>query len=435
MFVPEPEIGTQSKEAIKAFQETRLGEILSYVNKNSKFYSTLFKEKGIDVSQIKTIEDLEKLPVTTKEHLQQQNMDFLCVDKSKIIDYMTTSGTSGEPVTFGATENDLERLALNEYMSFVCAGGSPNDIYHLIVTLDRRFMAGLAYYIGLRKLGASIVRVGPGNPELQFDTIKRIKPTVFVTVPSFLIKMIEYAEENNIDYKNSSIKSAICIGEPIRDTNFNLNKLGQQITSKWDIQLFSTYASTEMSGAFTECTEGKGGHLHAELMIVEFLDSNNKPVKEGELGEVTITTLGVEGMPLIRFKTGDICTYDSSPCKCGRNTLRISPVVGRKNQMIKYKGTSLFPPSLYDILNDMPGVKNYIIEVSTNSIDTDDILVKVGCETPDEIFEKNIKDHFRAKLRVAPSIQFLNPDEIAILQFPGMSRKPVTFIDKRISKY
>lgn len=434
MFIPESEIGTKSCEEIKLYQEARLAETLVYLNEKSKFYKNLFKEHQIDISKIKKIEDLVQIPVTTKEQLQQQNMDFICVDQREIIDYITTSGTFGNPVTFVATENDLNRLADNEYMSFVCAGGSPDDIYHLICTLDRRFMAGMAYFLGLRKLGAGIVRVGPGNPELQFDTIKRIAPTVLITIPSFLLKLIEYAEENGIDYKNSSVKSAICIGEPLRDNDFNLNKLGQQIQSKWDIKLFSTYASTEMGAAFTECSEGKGGHLHPEMLIVEFLDENDNPVKEGELGEVTITNLGVEGMPLLRFKTGDICSHYNDPCKCGRNSLRIGPVIGRKNQMIKYKGTTLFPPSLYDILNDISGVKNYIIEVSTNNIDTDDILVKIGCETPDKIFEKNIKDHFRAKLRVAPSIQFMNPDEIAKLQFPELSRKAITFIDKRINK-
>ncbi|MEI7597215.1 MAG: AMP-binding protein [Bacteroidota bacterium] len=431
MFKPEPELGTQSKEDIKLYQEAKLAETLAYLKAKSKFYSTLFESNNIDISKIKKIEDLVQIPVTTKEQLQQQNMDFMCAENKDIIDFITTSGTFGNPVTFAATENDLNRLALNEYMSFVCAGGTPEDIYHLMITMDRRFMAGLAYFLGLRKLGAGIVRVGPGNPELQFDTIKRISPTVLITIPSFLLKLIEYAEENNIDYKNSTIKSAICIGEPIRDSNFNLNKLGEQIKSKWDIQLFSTYASTEMGAAFTECIEGKGGHLHPELMIVEFLDENNNPVKEGELGEVTITNLGVEGMPLLRFKTGDICHHFTSPCSCGRNSLRIGPVVGRKNQMIKYKGTTLFPPSLYDILNDIAGVKNYIIEVSTNNIDTDDILVKIGCKKPDKEFEKSIKDHFRAKLRVAPSIVFMNPEEIEKLQFPEMSRKAITFVDKR----
>ncbi len=422
-------ISVKSKEDIKKYQDGKVPEILNYVVNNSKFYNKRFRD--IDIKKIKTVEDLEMLPVTTKEDLQKKYPDFICVKKDKIIDYITTSGTLGNPVTFVATENDLNRLALNEYLSFLCANGSNQDIYHLMVTLDKRFMAGLAYFLGIRKMGAGIVRVGPGNPELQFDTINRVAPTVLVTIPSFLIKLIEYAEINNIDLKKTSIKSAICIGEPIRDKDFNLNKLGQKIVNKWNIKLFSTYASTEMGAAFTECQQGKGGHLIPEMLIVEFLDENNKPVKKGEMGEITITNIGVEGMPLVRFKTGDICYHYTEKCKCGRSSLRIGPIIGRKNQMIKYKGTTLFPQSLYDILDDIPGVKNYVVEVDTNSIDTDDIIVKIGCDMNIDGFEKNIKDHFRAKLRVAPSINFMDEKEIDKIQNSDEIRKSKKFIDKR----
>lgn len=428
-----PEIERKSVAEIKKMQEEKLQKQLQYLSQNSRYYQRVFKQKNIDISNIKTLENLLQLPITTKDDLQKYNKDFLCVHSDKIIDYITTSGTLGDPVTFATTENDLERLAYNEYLSFLCAGATKSDIFQLMVTIDRRFMAGLAYFLGIRQLGAGIVRVGPGNPELQFDTLKRTKPTFFVTVPSFLLKLISYAEKNGIDYKNTSVKAAVCIGEPIRNDDFSYNVLGKKITDKWDIDLYSTYASTEMGGAFSECTFGKGGHLHPELMIVEFLDENNQPVKQGELGEVVITTLGVEAMPLLRFKTGDICKHHTATCECGRNTLRLGPIVGRKKQMIKYKGTTLYPSSLYDILNDIKEVKNYIVEVATNTIGTDDILIKIGCDKKlqTEEFEKNIKDHFRAKLRVAPNIIFQEIATISKEQFPEMSRKPITFIDKR----
>jgi phenylacetate-CoA ligase len=186
-----------------------------------------------------------------------------------------------------------------------------------------------------------------------------------------------------------------------------------------------------MSAAFTECDAGKGGHHHPELVIVEFLDEENNPVKEGEAGEVTITTLGVEGLPLLRFKTGDLCYHYSESCSCGRKTIRLGPIVGRRKQMIKYKGTTLYPPALYDILNNIDGVINYVVEVYTNEIGTDEILIRIGCAEIPEYFEKDIKDHFRAKLRVAPLIRFEDADLICKLQFPELSRKPVIFFDKR----
>lgn len=429
------DIDRQSKEEIKRYQEDQLKELLQYVNKKSKFYSELYKENNINVNDIQSIEDLQKLPFTTKDDLYEQNEDFICVDRRKIVDYITTSGTLGDPVTFAMTDADLERLAYNEYISFKCSDGNADDVYQLMVTLDRRFMAGLAYFLGIKKLGAGMVRVGNGMIELQWDTIRRIKPNALVAVPSFILKLIEYAEAKGIDYKNSSIEKAICIGESLRNDDFTLNTLGQRIKDKWDIKLYSTYASTEMGAAFAECGEGIGGHHRPELLIAEFVDEYNNPVKEGEPGELVITTLGVEGMPLIRFKTGDVVVNHSEPCKCGRNSMRLGPVIGRKNEMIKYKGTTLYPPALYDILNDMEGIENYIVEVSTNQIGTDDILIRIATNghKPDN-FEKLIKDHFRAKLRVAPTIKFESKEEINKIKFPELKRKPVVFIDKRNKK-
>ncbi|MCK5171315.1 MAG: AMP-binding protein [Bacteroidales bacterium] len=428
-------IDLQSKEEIKVYQEEKLRELLQYVNKNSKFYSDLFKENNINIKDIKTIEDLQKIPFTTKDDLYEQNDDFICVDSRKIVDYITTSGTMGDPVTFAMTDADLERLAYNEYISFKCSDGTPDDIYQLMVTLDRRFMAGLAYFLGIKKLGAGMVRVGNGMIELQWDTIRRIKPNALIAVPSFILKLIEYAEANGIDYKNSSIEKAICIGEALRNSDFTLNTLGQRIKDKWDIKLYSTFASTEMGAAFADCGNENGGHHHPELLIVEFVDEYNNPVVEGESGELVITTLGVEGMPLIRFKTGDVLQHFTEACVCGRNSMRLGPVIGRKNEMIKYKGTTLYPPALYDILNDMEYVENYIIEVSTNQIGTDDILIRIATNghRPDN-FEKLIKDHFRAKLRVAPTIQFESKESINKIKFPELKRKPVVFIDKRKKK-
>jgi len=429
IFIPEIEL--KSSNEIKKFQEDKLQELLKYVSKNSKFYSEMFKRRKMDISQIKTLEDLQQLPVTTKDDLHRRNDDFICVEKAKIIDYITTSGTMGDPVTFALTDKDLERLAYNEAISFACAGCDEKDIFQLMTTIDKRFMAGLAYFLGARKLGAGIVRVGGGIPELQWDTIKRISPTALIAVPSFILKLIDYAEKHNINYRDTSIKKAICIGEPLRNPDFSFNTLGQKIKEKWNIELHSTYASTEMGTAFTECESGKGGHHHPELIIVEFLDENNRPVAEGEAGEVTITTLGVEGMPLIRFKTGDICHHHTEPCACGRHAMRLGPVIGRKQQMIKFKGTTLYPPALYDILNGIDGIENYIIEIYTNEIGTDEILIHIGCREASDKFEKEIKDHFRAKLRVAPKVQFVSIEEILKKKFPETSRKPIELIDNR----
>ncbi|MDR1715888.1 MAG: AMP-binding protein [Prevotella sp.] len=428
-----PDIQFQPAIKIKEYQETKLQAALQYLKEHSAFYQRMFEEQNIDINGIKTIEDLRQLPVTTKNDLQKYSEDFICVEKSRIIDYVTTSGTLGDPITFVLTGKDLDRLAYNEYLSFTTAGFTKNDIMQLMTTIDRRFMAGLAYFLGARELGMGVARVGNGIPELQWDTIERIQPTCGIAVPSFLIKLIDFAEKNKIDYNNSSVKKCLCIGESLRKENFELNTLGRRIQEKWSsMQLYSTYASTEMQASFTECDGFCGGHLQPELIIVEFLDDNDNPVGEGESGEVTITTLGVEGMPLLRFKTGDVCYHYTEPCSCGRNTIRLSSVLGRRGQMIKYKGTTLYPPALFDILDNIPHIKNYVVEVFTNDLGTDEILVRVGCdENRSEAFIKEIKDLFRSKVRVAPNITFESPEYIAQIQTPPMSRKAVKFIDLR----
>lgn len=422
----------KSPAEIKTFQERMLIETLGYVSEKSAFYKRVFAENSIDIRDIKTLEDLRKLPVTTKQDLQLHGEDFICVDNAEIIDYVTTSGTLGNPVTFALTESDLQRLAYNEASSFTMIGMDRNDIMQLMTTIDRRFMAGLAYFMGARELGSGVVRVGNGIPELQWDTIQRVKPTVCMVVPSFLIKLIEYAEAHGIDYNSCSLRKAICIGEALRNPDGNLTKLGQKISDKWpELELFSTYASTEMQSSFTECNHHCGGHVPTDLIIVELLDEDNRPVSDGEPGEVTITTIGVEGMPLVRFKTGDMCIGYKDECPCGRKSMRLSSVIGRKGQMIKYKGTTLYPPALFDILDNIPKVQNYIVEVFTNSIGTDQIQIKVGSNDHSDEFVKQIKDVFRSKVRVAPDIVFEPSELIAKLQMPPMSRKVLKFIDKR----
>lgn len=429
------DIEFKSKEEIQQFQNQLLRKAMTYLSEHSPFYQRLFKNNNISASDITTIDDLQNIPFTEKNDLHKYNDDFLCVPKAKIVDYITTSGTLGDPVTFGCTEKDLQRLALNEKKSFECAGLKPGNIVQLMTTLDKRFMAGLAYFLGIREMGASVIRVGNGIPELQWDTIQRIQPDTIMCVPSFILRLIQYAEDSGIDYKNSSIKRIIGIGEGMREQDFSLNLLGKRIKEKWDVELYATYSSTEMGATFSECQYGCGGHVHPELIIVEIIGDDNKPVADGEYGEIVVTTLGVEGMPLLRFRTGDMAAKRVEQCRCGRNSYRLTPLVGRKNNMIKLKGTTLYPPAIYDVLDNTVFVENYIVEVSENDSGTDDVLVKVGLKsTPDHDVVKDLKDRFRSRIRVAPRIEICPPAEIAAVMMPAKSRKPVKFFDNRKRK-
>lgn len=426
------DIEFKSQQEIKQFQEQKLKVELEYLQNHSPFYQQLFKDHSIDIREIKCLKDLEKIPVTTKQDIELNNDDFICVDRSEIIDYVTSSGTLGLPVTFALTDDDLNRLAYNEAHSFVVTGIGAGETMQLMTTLDRRFMAGLAYFLGARELKCGIVRVGNGIPELQWDTINRVKPTTCVVVPSFLIKLAIYAQQNDIDHTKSTLKRAICIGEALTDDKGNNTPLAQQIKNLWpNLELFSTYASTEMQSSFTECSYHNGTHQPIDLVIVELLDENNMPVKEGEQGEVTITTIGVKGMPLLRFKTGDICYKYTSKCKCGRSSMRLSSVLGRKGQMIKLKGTTLYPPAIYNVLDNIAEIENYVVEVFTNSLGVDEILIRVGSINNSDGFKKQIKDYFRAKVRVAPDIIFEPIDRILKIQMPATSRKTIKFFDLR----
>lgn len=378
-----------------------------------------------------TIEDLHRIPMTDKQAVQGNEERFLCVPRNAVAEYVTTSGTTGEPVTFMLSEKDLQRLARNEELSLSCAGGSIDDVYQIMVTQDKRFMAGLAYALGARKLGAGVIRTGVASVEFQLDTILRMNPTAIIAVPSFVIKLIDYAKEHGIDLNGTSVRKAVLIGEPIRDIHFQLNALGQRIRDHWAIELYSTYASTEMGTAFTECTAGQGGHLPEDLIIAEVVDKDGNPVPEGVPGELVVTPLGLEAMPLLRFRTGDICRYYNSPCSCGRKSLRLGPVEGRLQQMIKLKGTSIYPPAIYNILNGIPEISQYLITLTSNEFALDEVIVEYCCAEDEMKMKGKLRNLFKAHLRVVPELRSVTPAMIRRKTADPLSRKAITLIDER----
>ncbi len=430
------DIEFQTKEEIKRFQEELLQKQVAFLAAHSAYYQRVFEAEHIQPESIRTLEDLHRLPFTEKKDLQLYNRDFLCCPREDIIDFVTTSGTLGDPVTFGCTEKDLQRLAYNERKSFACAGVGKGNVVQLMTTIDKRFMAGMAYFLGLRELGAGVIRVGNGIPELQWDTIKRLQPDTLMCVPSFILRLIEYAEANHIDYRHSSVRRIIGIGEGLRNQDLTLNILGQRIHSLWpEVSLFATYSSTEMGATFSECEHGLGGHVHPELIIVEIIGEDGEEVPDGQVGEVVVTTLGVEGMPLLRFRTGDMAAKLVDRCQCGRWSYRLTPLVGRKNNMIKLKGTTIYPPAINDVLTSVDYVSNYVVVVRDSDAGTDEVIVRIGLKNNVNLSNKDIikdlKDHFRSRLRVAPMIEILPDDVIARINNPAGSRKPVKFIDER----
>ncbi|SHF95046.1 phenylacetate-CoA ligase [Salegentibacter echinorum] len=401
---------------------------LEYIAANSPFYQALFKKNGINVEEIKDYKSFRKLPVTHKEELQLYNDDFISVPKAEIIDYVTTSGTLGNPVSFALNDADLNRLAENERQSFEMIGITKDNTVQLTTTLDRRFMAGLAYFLGLRKLGAAVIRTGSGLPALQWESIARFKPEILVAVPSFLLKMIDFAHKNNIDLKKSSVKTAVCIGEPLRNPDFSLNALGEKIKSSWDLELFSTYASTEMGTAFTECKKHTGNHSLPNLIYTEVLDENLQPVALGEIGELVVTPLQTQTMPLLRFATGDMVKFYGSNCDCRRKSNRISTPVGRKKQMIKLKGTTIYPQQIINVLTAFSKLDLFVIEARLDKMGNDTVTIKVPNDFDDIL---GLEEHIQAGLNIKIKTEKVARTQIEQLKFPKESRKPKVFYDYR----
>ena len=426
-------IDFESPETISQLQNESLKALLLYLSRYSPFYMEHFRKHNIDVSKIQSVSDLTAIPVVGKDDLQKQNMDFLCVDPKNIIEYCTTSGTMGTPVTIALTEKDLQRLAKNEFKTFTSAEITSSDIILLMLSLDRQFMAGIAYYLGARELGAGIIRGGPGNFSMQLEIINRLKPTVLIAVPSFLVGMTAYAMENNIDLNKCSVKKIICIGENIRNEDLTPNALHERICQNWNVQLFSTYASTEQQTAFSECRHGQGGHHHPDFLIFEVLDENGKQLPPKQYGELVITTLGVEGMPLLRYNTGDICAWYDEPCACGKNTARIGPIAGRKQQMIKYKGTTIYPQAIFNILNSMEGIQDYVIDLLSNELGSDDLRIKIALRPGTKLTDTRIKQGLQSALRVVPELTFLSISEVQKMQVVEGKRKIYKLIDLRKS--
>ncbi|MFH2057508.1 MAG: AMP-binding protein [Pseudomonadota bacterium] len=424
----------ESDEKTKEVQTFLFLNHLNYTIEHSPFYRALFAEKKIDVNRIKTLADIRKLPLTSKQDLCDTSR-FLCVNDSKIVDICLTSATSGStPTIISLTNSDLSRLAYNEEIAFGMAGVTNLDTMLICAAIDRCFMAGLAYFLGGIKLNAKVLRSGSGSPSQHWELINLAHATVIVGVPSLMLKIGQYALENNADPSATKIKKLIAIGEPTKDANLQLLPVAEQLEDMWGAKIYSTYASSEIATTFCECSARSGGHLRPELNIIEILDDNGQPLEDGEKGEVVTTPLGVEGMPLLRFKTGDISYLMTQKCSCGRTTKRLAPIIGRKNQMLKYKGTTVFPNAILSSLEGDPRFHNGYIEVKKNADGTDRIILYAALSR-DTLDEQWIKDVLRAKVRVVPEIQIILPEaaDKKVYQF-DKKRKRMTFFDLRETK-
>lgn len=375
---------------------------------------------------IKTADDIRKLPFTEKSELVEDTAMFLGVVPEQVVETVVTSGSTGKPLVFSMTANDIDRLAFNEALSFHAAGVTPQDRAQVLVSLDRLFIAGMAYYRGLTLLGVNTARIGVLPFDMQKHYIELLKPTVVVGVPSFLLKLARELGKLSFDPKNATIRKIFCIGESIRGQDMELNVVGKALEELYNAKVYSTYASTELSCAYCECTAQYGGHGHPELVYTEIIDENGKPAPDGQPGELVATPLGVEGVPLVRYKTGDITFKLPGTCACGRNALRVGPILARKGHMIKLKGTSVYPLAVTNVLDSIDGIEDYIIVIEDDESLSDRVAIHVA--TMPSNLEK-IGSQLRAQARV--QIPVLVSNTATIQHFRGPCAKKVRVVDKR----
>ncbi len=352
-----------------------------------------------------------------------------CVPQAEVVDIVTTSGTTGLPLPYPLTANDIARLGRSERFSFQLAGLTRNDTVLLAVTLDRCFMAGLAYFEGLKALGATAVRVGSGSPAMLLSLMRQLSATAIISVPSFLKRVAEYASGQGLELNHSTVKKLICIGEPLREADFQLTPLGRMIHDAWGARLYSTYAATELASSLCECDAGRGGHLCPEAHYVEILDDLGQPVAPGQVGEIVITTFGVEALPLLRYRTGDCSFLIEEPCTCGLATPRLGPILFRKNQMLKIKGVKLFPSAIQKTLDGFGGLRDYVLVATSSSPLSDELEILL--EADEAINLDLLRERLRGDLKVLPTIRLGTAQEIEAVRDTQNYRKKRLFIDRR----
>jgi phenylacetate-CoA ligase len=415
---------------ILRLQGDLLQETIARAARTSPFYRERLSSSQ-EATAVRTVADLARLPLTSREDIQARNQAFWAAPRERLVEIVATTGTTGAPIYVAMTRADLQRLGENERRGFSWLGAQPGDLFHVGITLDNLFVAGLAYHLGLQALGATAVRVGAQPARRHLDIMKQLRPSGMVAVPSLLLALARQARRDGEEVAAFAPRRAMLIGDAIRGQDLASNTLGRLLERDWGGELFSTYGLTEAGLAFHECPMHQGLHSHPDLLITEVVDDAGRAVGDGEIGELVITTLQVEGMPLLRYRTGDVSFRVPGNCPCGRGGARIGPILGRRQHRLKVKGTTLYPKSIEDALLAVEGVENFLIEAHTGDDETDRLVVRVGTLRDDPAFRALLDETVYAKARVTPEVHLAPPGAVEELLFEGGRRKPRVFVDLR----
>ncbi|OQP17067.1 phenylacetate--CoA ligase family protein [Geobacillus zalihae] len=338
------DIETAARSELEALQLERLRATAERVYERVPFYRQRFDEKGVKPDDIRTLEDVRKLPFTTKRDLRDHYpFGLLAVDLSQCVRVHASSGTSGKPTVVAYTKQDIERWADIVARAIVIAGGKPGDVIHNAYGYGL-FTGGLGLHYGSERLGAVTVPVSGGNTDRQVMIIEDFQPTVICATPSYVLNIAERMKELGKDPRQTSLKYGIFGAEPWSE------EMRRTLEETFDMKACDIYGLSEVigPGVAMECHEAQNGlHIAEDHFLVEVIDPKTlEPVAEGEEGELVFTSLTKEAFPVIRYRTGDIASVTRERCACGRTTARMSRVKGRVDDMIIIRGVNVFPSEI-----------------------------------------------------------------------------------------
>ncbi|HOV21656.1 MAG TPA: phenylacetate--CoA ligase [bacterium] len=411
-------IETISESKLKQIQLDRLKKILDYVNKKVPFYNNLFEKNKINIHKLSSLDDLKNIPFTVKKDLRE-NYPFglFAVDLSEVYEIHASSGTTGKLTVVGYTKNDIKLWSEVMARSLVCAGVGKEDIIQNAFGYGL-FTGGLGIHYGALKIGASVIPTSAGGTKRQLMIMQDFKSTVLTGTPSYALYMAEEAKSIGIETSKIPIRIGVFGAEPWSE------RMRKEIEKIWGITALDIYGLSEIigPGIAQEC-EGKCGlHIWSDYFLPEIIDINTEnTLEEGKEGELVITTLTKEALPLIRYRTGDIVSINYQKCSaCGRTFPRISKIKGRIDDMLIIKGVNVFPSQVETVLLNIPEVAPHYQLVVTREkyLDKLQINVEITEETfSDEVkkleeLEKKVKKEIESVIGIDVEVNLVEPKSI-----------------------
>jgi len=423
-----PTFETMSRPDVEQLQLERLQSTLNRVYKNVKFYRSRFDELGIEPADIRSREDLEKIPFTTKDDLRDNYpYGMFALPLREVVRIHSSTGTTGKPTVVGYSANDLDSWS-EVVARIMTAGGVTKDDVVQIAFGYGLFTGGFGLHYGAERIGASVIPISSGNTRRQLMIMEDYRTTALVCTPSYALFLTEVLEENQIDPKRLSLKYGLFGAEPWSV------KMREDIENKMGIIATDNYGLSEVMGPGVagECLEKTGLHLNEDHFIPEIIDpESGNTLPMGEWGELVLTTVRREAMPLVRYRTSDLTRLYVEECGCGRTLVKMEKVTGRTDDMIIFKGVNVYPSQVEEILFEFEGVTPHyqIVLGRDGALDTMEILVEVNESIFFDEMKKqrtmieNIFDSIRSTLGVSPKVKLVEPRSLE--RFKGKAKRVV----------